>query len=82
MSGLDADGFPPAETLWGRRDMIVLIIVPTGPEECRLEYRTEHPMEDWEIVRDLRTAAEIIETGGAEGVTSTGMIVTSRRSNG
>jgi hypothetical protein len=73
--GIDPDGFPPAETTWGRREIIAVMLTPTGPAEEAVEIRTEHEMPWGEIGRALITVGEMILANGEPGVTSTGIII-------
>lgn len=73
--GVGPDDLPPAETHWGRRHMIAVILTPCGPDSERVEIRTEHEMDMAETGRALVTVGEMLLAGGEPGVTSTGVII-------
>jgi len=73
--GVDPDGFPPAETPWGRREMIAVILTPCGPDDERVQVITENEMPPGEVGRALITVGEMILADGEPGVTSTGIII-------
>lgn len=73
--GVDAGGFPPAETRWGSRRMILVTLTPSGPDAERAEIRTDHEATNAETGRALITVGEMLLADGAPGVTSTGIII-------
>ena len=68
---------PPTEGYWGPTMTVTVVVTPTGPEAARVWYSLDPPDTPAAVAaHDLRTVADIMESGVSSGVTSTGVIVT------